>query len=216
MDGIQQYGLSQAVSPQLESGARFAPPTKKQADVLVLEQSIELSAKIDTKVSFSLNDITGALSLSAEKVMNKLNEILKSQVPDGVQSLDPARYTPEATAERIVEGATAFFGAYARQNPELQGEELINGFMETIRGGIDQGFEDAFGTLENIGAFELEGVKDAVLRTKELVEQKLTAYEENMRKRLGVDPVDIEEEVAKQTQDAVSKTAGVSILNLAA
>lgn len=159
------------------------------------------------KVDFDLSAAYKSLSITADKIVRKLNEMLAEKLPDGLQSLKPAETTPEATAERIVRGATAFFGLYQKQNPDLQGEELLNGFLNTIKGGIDQGYGDAFSTLEGLGAFEIEGVQEGVEQTRKLIDEKLVVYESEMRKRLGLDPIDIKEGVAQSVFNEITAAA---------
>ena len=151
------YGKNQRVDPRSSS------------DALV----IELMSKKDPQ-SFSLN-------LTAKEIVEKINELLKDKLHEGVESLDPSEVTPEKTATRIADGAIALFSAYKAQNKNLSEEELLDGFMKTIRSGIKQGYEDAAGILEGFGAFNFEGVKEGIEKTMKLVEEKLVKFESEIR-----------------------------------
>ena len=111
--------------------------------------------------------------------------------------------TPDATAERIVSGVTAFFDAYAKQNPDLEGEELIESFMKEVRSGVDKGYDEAFKILEDLGAFEFDGVKDGVQQTKALIESKLQAWESAKRKELGLETQDTASQVSSEASSGL-------------
>ncbi len=202
-------------SPSLQSFNITALSLKdgnSQADLLVLEATFQ-----DDRVKVGVDSPSKALSLTAQEIVDKLNELLKADLPDGLQSLKPQDVTPEATAERIVRGATAFFGVFAEQNPNLQGEELLSAFMETIRGGIDQGYSDAFETLKGLGAFEFEGVQDSVQQTKSLIESKLIGFEQLMREQMGLsENTSTSQEVATDTRKELLSHAGAGLLNVVA
>ena len=176
---------------------------------LVLE-STTISASYDT-VDVDFDELYKSLQVKAQKVVDKLNEVLKAKLPDGIASLKPEEVTPEATADRIVSGATALFDAFAKSNPDLQGEELLKRFMDAVRSGVKQGYEDAAGTLEALGAFEFEGVKDGIEKTMQLIEEKLQIFEEQKRKDLGLSEAGQQEEIAQNVTEELLKQAGKSI-----
>ena len=188
---------------------------QQQSDLLIIE-SITPSSDSDS-VAFSFQDLYKSLSVESKKIIDAINEQLKVSLPDGVQSLSPDQVTPEATAEKIVSGTTAFFSVFQDQNPDLQGEDLLNAFMKTIRGGIDSGYDDAVKTLEGLGAFEFDGVQDGVKQTKSLIESKLVAFEKQMRQQMGLDPKDpVAEASAVDIKNAVLTQAGAQSLNISA
>lgn len=194
--------------------------SKYEADSLVLQATFasgnESENDLDS-VSVSFNHITGGLSITAQDVIKKLNEILKGSLPEGLESLNPEDHTAEKTAENIVTGATAFFSSFADRHPELEGEDLLNSFMDTIRGGINDGYEDAYNTLKGIGAFEFEGVQSGVEQTKILIEKKLKAFEAMKRKELGLTPVDESaQNVKSRTTAEVLSQGGVGTLSVTA
>ncbi|MCB0334189.1 MAG: DUF5610 domain-containing protein [Bdellovibrionales bacterium] len=179
-----------------------------QADKYVIDSSLRFEQEPAAKVSFSPLDLPTSLTISAEEVLQKLNELLSDKLPEGIESLRPEEHTPEATADRIVQGATAFFDIYAQQNPDLEGEELLNSFMSTIRSGIETGYNDAFKTLEGIGAFELDGIQAGIEETKTLIEEKLVAYEAQKRVDLGLEPLKVKEEVEEKVSHEVLAQSG--------
>lgn len=184
------------------SALQSEPNAEASADQLVISTIPSATDSID----LNFQDLYKSLSITSKQIVDKLNEYLKADLPDGVQSLKPEDVTPEATADRIVSGATAFFDVFAKQNSDLSGEELLNKFLETIKAGISKGYDDATGILQDLGAFDVEGVKDGVEKTKSLIDEKLKAYEAQKRVELGIDKAP--EVVAQQTQSAILAQAG--------
>ncbi|MBX7143080.1 MAG: DUF5610 domain-containing protein [Oligoflexia bacterium] len=175
--------------------------TRYQADVLIIKASFSVESD---QVSAGIDDLPKALSLSADEIVQKLNEMLKDSLPEGIESLKPEDTTPEATADRIVSQSTALFDAYAKQNPNLDSEELLNSFMDQVRKGIDQGYDEAFQILDGLGAFQFDGVKEGIEKTKALIEDKLKAFEAFKREELGLPPISDQQDVSKQVAQQVS------------
>ena len=85
--------------------------------------------------------------------------------------------SPEATAQRIVEGSTAFFNAFKEQNSELSEEDALNEFLNVISSGIDKGFEEARDILDSLSVLEGDIATNVDL-TYGLVQQGLTNFKE--------------------------------------
>jgi len=193
-----------AQSPFSPAGPQYTATASQRADTLVIESTL------GDKTNASFSDLYKSLSVTAKQIVDKINEALKAKLPNGVQSLSPKEVTPDATAERIVQGATSYFDVFAKQNPELRGVELLNKFLETIKGGIETGYGDAVSTLGGLGAFEFDGVKSGIERTKSLISEKLAAWEAFKRKELGIE--DSTDNVAGDVSSALAKQAGAGVL----
>ncbi len=87
--------------------------------------------------------------------------------------------SPEATAERIVAFATAFYGRYKELFPAASEEETLDNFLKVIGGGIDKGFADAKDILKGLKVYEGE-VESGVDKTYSLVLQGLHSFREKM------------------------------------
>jgi len=60
-------------------------------------------------------------------------------------------FSPTATAQRIVEFATGFFGQFQNNNADQGGAEQLDGFASLIKGAIEEGFASAQDILEGLG-----------------------------------------------------------------
>lgn len=141
-----------------------------------------------------------ALKVTADKILEKLNEKLG---PGFVSSLSKEEgfYTPEKTADRIVTGISLLFDRFAQQNPKLDKEELVSEFFKRARSGMEQGYSSAVGTLEEVGAWTHEDLKESIQETRRLLDDKMNAFERMKRLEMGL-PVDMKE-IAVETKQLV-------------
>ena len=178
------------------------------ADVSSVDASSKSSDKVDAKAkrdsdaiaalsnpepksdssSVNFQDLYKSLTITAKEIVDKINEKLGASLPDGVQSLKPEDVTPEATADRIVKGVVGLYSIYAKQNKGLEGEDLLISFIDTVKSGIDSGYSDAIGILENLGAFQYDGVREGLAKTRSLIDEKLAKFETEKRSELGLAP----------------------------
>ncbi len=121
------------------------------------------------------------LAISSEQILQKINEAL-GKYGVKVEQLAPEDATPEATSERILQGIKGLFGAFKNQNPELTGEELVDGFLEQATKGVQQGYDDALEILKGIGAFSFDGLEDSIAKTLSLVKEGLGTMREDLLK----------------------------------
>jgi Domain of unknown function (DUF5610) len=154
---------------------------------VVLSASFNLEV-VESEDAFELSptSVTSSAAMTAKEIVAKLNEQLKDKLPEGIESLSAEDVTSDATAERIVTGITALFEGYAKSNPELDPEEILTRFLDAARSGVTQGYDDAFEILEGLGAFEIDGVRDGVEKTRSLIEEKLLAFEDKKRIELAL------------------------------
>ena len=167
------------------------PPNNDNNSVAKLIQEQEDRAHLlnpltvgEDSVEVGMDDVYKSLTILGDEIISKLNEILKEELPDGIESLDPKDHTPEKTAERIVTGSVAMFEAYMAQNPDRADEEKLDSYMAAVRSGVQKGYEDAVGILEALGALDIPGVAEGIEETMRLVEEKLSAFEDRMRKQI--------------------------------
>ncbi|MYN01600.1 hypothetical protein GTP41_05760 [Pseudoduganella sp. DS3] len=114
---------------------------KLQLNVSILQES----------ASISLNSENDPLALVYKSAITSINEQLQADFgPDAIQNATSQDNSPEGTAGRIVSLSTAFFSAFQKQNSDLEGDQALNKFMDTIKGGIEKGFKEARDILQGL------------------------------------------------------------------
>ena len=141
--------------------------------------------------------LNSAMKITYQSAIEKLNEILMANqeltaATDGAQKLDNTvnpiseealqsqggmeYWTPENTAKRIVEGASAFFASFQTANPELEGEALMDKFIDVVGGGLSKGFDEARSILGDLNVLEGD-ISDNIDLTYGLVQDGLETYQ---------------------------------------
>nr|WP_260115144.1 DUF5610 domain-containing protein [Pseudoduganella guangdongensis] len=91
------------------------------------------------------------MALVYKSAITSINEQLQADFgPDAIQNATSQDNSPEGTAGRIVSLSTAFFSAFQKQNSDLEGDQALNKFMDTIKGGIEKGFKEARDILQGL------------------------------------------------------------------
>lgn len=123
-----------------------------------------------------------SLKLTFQAAIEKLNEVLSAEfnlednaaAPISEETLKQQGgmeyWTPENTAKRIVDGSTAFLAGFQAANPELEGESLMDRFMEVVGGGVTQGFDEAKGLLGDLDVLEGD-IAENIAKTYTLVQE---------------------------------------------
>ena len=140
---------------------------KKLQDVAILQASHNSTTDNPMKLLYKT---------ALEEINKQLEPTLgENAVESGYD--DGLDVSPEATAERIVSGSTAFYQAFKAQNSDLSDEESLDKFMSVIGSGIDKGFEDAKDILESLQVLE-GGVEENIDSTYDLVQEGLSSFKE--------------------------------------
>jgi len=95
--------------------------------------------------------------------------------------------TPEATAQRITEFAVSFYEGYKQNNADVEGEEQLSGFVDLVKGAVEEGFADAREVLEGIGRIP-DQVSQDMDRTLELTMEGIDAFAEEQRTLMAPPP----------------------------
>lgn len=152
----------------------------------VFKVQSQSALSVDAVSLSSASRIANANREMVDKIIADLNERI-GELPgfEGIENLDSADHTPEATADRIVAFATGFFPSYAERHAEEGEQAQLDGFMELIKGGIEEGFRQARDILEGLDVLNGQ-VKEGVDSTFDLVMQGLdTFYEQHFFNRLA-------------------------------
>ncbi len=93
----------------------------------------------------------------SDSLNDKLNSMFKEAGMDTtVESLlqSGTDFSPQATANRIVEFATGFYGQYQSNNTDVDEKEQLEGFSTMIKGAIEEGFAGAQEMLAGLGEID--------------------------------------------------------------
>jgi hypothetical protein len=101
--------------------------------------------------------------------IGKLNEHLKTQGFGAIETLDPAEFTPEKVADRILN-----FIDLAIKQAEAKGasEDELNKLRAQARAGVEDGYRKAYDMLSGLGILQGE-VKAGVEKTGQLLREGL-------------------------------------------
>lgn len=139
---------------------------KLQLNVSILQES----------ASISLNSENDPLALVYKSAITSINEQLQADFgPDALQGAIGQDNSPEGTAGRIVSLSTAFFSAFQKQNSDLEGDEALSKFMDTIKGGIEKGFKEARDILQGLQVLNGD-IASNIDKTYELVMKGLDDF----------------------------------------
>ncbi|HEA26711.1 MAG TPA: hypothetical protein ENH92_06265 [Ectothiorhodospiraceae bacterium] len=176
----QLYGSSHRAETSTENRAEATEhdklPSKQELKDLQNARILEANA------ATILAGADDSQRLLYKAAIEKLNEILEPEFGNNaIQSATDSGidFSPEATAERIVSLSTAFYGRYREQNPEGSEADAIDSFIELIRGGISQGFDEAKDILNNLQVLEGD-IAENIETTFNLVQQKLDTFRERL------------------------------------
>lgn len=125
-----------AISPQAYPEAKISFQEASKA----VDGQFSFSYQADASIQLISEDKQYELLLQATVEVNiqakmPANEgAIKSEHPEfKIPEID---VSPEATAQRIVDMATAAFGRFQAKHNDLSGQEALASFMETIKSGL--------------------------------------------------------------------------------
>ncbi|WP_157760796.1 DUF5610 domain-containing protein [Hydrogenovibrio halophilus] len=150
--------------------------------------------------------LEGAMKMTFQATMEQLNQALEPDL--GPEAISQARlqetgieyWNPENTADRIFQGASGFLPAFQRANPDLEGEALMDKYMNVVGGGLQKGFDEAKGILGEMKLFE-GNIADSFQETMDRVFKSMENFR---REQLGLPP--LKDETAP-AQDASAENA---------
>lgn len=125
------------------------------------------------------------MKMTFQAAIDALNEQFKTELGDGFDDFAITQgnfdkkgaeyWNPENTSDRILAGATSFLAGFQKQHPKLEGEALMNKFMEVVGGGLQKGFDEAQGILTSLKVFD-GNVKDTFTTTVDLVNKGMESF----------------------------------------
>ncbi|MCX7096183.1 MAG: DUF5610 domain-containing protein [Methylobacter sp.] len=152
-----------------------AVTVKKQLNKSILEASMNVSLSVGDQ----------PMTLLFKTAIEGVNKALEGQLgPDAIQHAydDGLDVSPQATADRIVQMSTAFFGKYQESHPNLSTEDALNSFTKLISGGIDKGFKEARDILGGLNVLKEGNIAGNIDATYDLVQKGLQAFVDSYKK----------------------------------
>ena len=182
----QSGAVSSAVKPAAQETQQTAvlDEARKAAAATPEGQRAQLGAQIlqaSFEVSISAGD--NSMALLYRTAIDNINEQLAPECgPNALQGAMQQDNSAEATADRILSQSTAFFDAYARQNPNKDPETMLNDFVGIVRGGFEKGYAEAAKILDGLGVMGKDSpVAADINKTYELVQK---GYDDFLQTRL--------------------------------
>jgi len=178
-DYLAQYLSYSATSQSTNSNTS----TSSTAEMFELAMSYSTN-DVDT---FELSKEGKELSTS-QAAMQKLYDVTMAKVeaalgtdaaeaPTSATSELTDYFSPENTAQRIVDFAASFFGSYQTNHADdADSSATVDNFKQLMSDAINQGFAEALGMLNGATDNELPSyVNDTISQTYDLVQEKLAA-----------------------------------------
>lgn len=165
--GIRTADSATALPSQALAGkaASSASSASAQAQARASQNSAVLNSALTTAISAGNEPLT----LLYRSAIDHLNEVLQADLGDNaIQGAMSQDNSPEATAERIVSLSTGFFDAFRARYPDEEPAAVLENFMNTIRGGFEQGYAEAADILDGLGVLEGD-IASGISKTYELV-----------------------------------------------
>jgi hypothetical protein len=151
--------------------------SKEETGSVASKQRADLNvAIVKSSLDVAISAGNEPLALLYKSALTGINEALANDFgPDAIQNAVGQDNTPEGTAGRIVSLSTAFYGAYVEQHGGVDDEATRSKFVETIRGGVERGFQEAREILEGLKVLEGD-ISGNIDKTYELVQTGLDAF----------------------------------------
>ena len=174
------------------SGYASSQLNKQKLNATIMENQLKLST----------GDDDNSMRLLYKTALEGINSELEAEFgPNAAEKIKNSGVdtSPQATADRIVGFATAFYQKYSEQNPDMPEEERLDKFLALVGGGVDKGFEDARGILDGLGVLEGK-VSDDIDSTYSLIKDGFAKFREMiLNPDKTVEDQDITESVAANT-----------------
>lgn len=178
--------MSNSVTAPAGSGA--APAQAASSDKIQNKNDAAKTSTVDAKaqlnaaiVSSALNVAIGAkddpMALLLKSALTGINEALKDQFGDNaIERAVGQDNSAEGTAGRIVALSTAFYDAFRQQHVGEDPDQVLQKFIDTIRGGAERGFKEARDILKGLSVLN-GGIADTIDQTEALVRQGYADFE---------------------------------------
>ena len=110
-------------------------------------------------------------------ILEKLNAALQAE---GGEEVDK-NFTPESAADYVERGVRLLFQRYESDHSDVDRDTMLKRFFSAVRDGVERGYEEGTKIAKESGAFEVDGVESEVQRAKKLIDERITAFEEELQ-----------------------------------
>ena len=182
------------------SGYESSRLNKQKLNATIMENQLKLST--------GEND--NSMKLLYKTALEGINSELEAEFgPNAAEKIKASGVdtSPEATADRIVGFATAFYQKYSEQNPDMPEEERLDKFLALVGGGVDKGFEDARSILDGLGVLQGK-IADDIDSTYSLIQEGFAKFREMI---LNPDKTTEEAEVTEAVAENTSSELRFSV-----
>lgn len=202
-------------APTAPVGVAASQQTAAAGPTPAAQAKAQLNASIvQASLTVSIGAQDEPLALLLKSALTGINEALRGQFGDNaIQNAMSQDNSPEGTAGRIVSLSTAFYGAYQQQHAGEDPDQMLSNFMDTIKGGMEQGFKEARDILTGLQVLNGD-IAGNVDKTYDLVQKGYADFEAAQRKAASAATPSATppstSTPATQTTVAVTQTASVS------
>jgi len=145
----------------------------------------KLIDKADTSEEASILNISPegqsarVLSMSAKEMLARINKQL-GLPEEQIESFQ--NVTPDSTGKFVVDGIKGLYERYKKQFGGSLTEDQAKNFFSNVDKGVDSGYNDALGTIKEIGADKVTGVMKDVENARIAINRELSAFKEDVMK----------------------------------
>jgi hypothetical protein len=159
----------QSLNPSLPPQAAQAGTVKERPQTASQTEAAKTTTPAEDSVELRKPTSQQLLNDKIMQAIKGLNDYLKAEGFQTIEQLDPAEFTPDKVAERILN-----FVDLSIKQAEAKGADTaeLEKMREKARAGVEEGYKKAYDMLEGLGMLEGK-VKEDVERTYELLQQGL-------------------------------------------
>ena len=176
------------------SGYDASRMNKQKLNATIMENQLKLST----------GDDDNSMKLLYKTALEGINSELEAEFgPNAAEKIKQSGVdtSPQATADRIVGFATAFYQKYSEQNPDMPEEERLDKFLALVGGGVDKGFDDAKSVLDGLGVLNGKVAED-IDSTYSLIQEGFAKFRDMiLNPDKAAQEQDITEQVAQNTSN---------------
>lgn len=206
MSSVNGVGASNASAQAQANKAESSEKTEEKKlsgyDASRLNKQKLNAAIMENQLKLSAGEDDNSMKLLYKTALEGINKELEAEFgPNAAEKIKNSGVdtSPQATADRIVGFATAFYQKYAEQNPDMPEEERLDKFLALVGGGVDKGFEDARSVLDGLGVLNGKIAED-IDSTYSLIQDGFAKFREMiLNPDKTTEDQDISESVAANT-----------------